>query len=105
MKPGHFLVAGLAALAAAIRGEEPALWKVQELIAAKKYVELMACQGTQRRLRSHNKGLIASTKDHSNLCIAEGRLNDSGAAQREKYLKTAWGKRYIKTRLWRYLTG
>jgi len=24
---------------------------------------------------------------------------------REKYLKSAWGKRYIKTRLRRYLTG
>ena len=24
---------------------------------------------------------------------------------REKYLKTAWGKRYIKGRLRRYLTG
>jgi len=32
-------------------------------------------------------------------------LNQSDAAQREKYLKTAWGKRYIKTTLRRYLTG
>jgi hypothetical protein len=35
MKPGHFLVAGLAAAAAAIGGEEPALWKVQKLICFK----------------------------------------------------------------------
>ena len=49
MKSGHFLVAGTAVMAAAIGGEEPALWKVQTLIASKKYVELMACQGTQKR--------------------------------------------------------
>lgn len=27
------------------------------------------------------------------------------ATKREKYLKTAWGKRYIKSRLASYLTG
>lgn len=30
--------------------------------------------------------------------------NESDAAQREKYLKTGWEKRYIKNRLRRYLT-
>jgi putative endonuclease len=35
----------------------------------------------------------------------EGCLSEGDAAQREKYLKSAWGKRYIKTRLRRYLTG
>ena len=35
----------------------------------------------------------------------EGCLNESDAAQREKYLKSAWGKRYLKGRLRRYLTG
>jgi putative endonuclease len=34
-----------------------------------------------------------------------GCLNRSDAAQREKYLKSAWGKRYLKGRLRRYLTG
>ncbi len=29
----------------------------------------------------------------------EGCRNESDTAQREKYLKTAWGKRYIKNRL------
>src|SRR6266487_3136789 len=59
------------------------------------------------RLQAHNKGLIASTKRRKpfELVYWEGCLNDSDAAQREKYLKTAWGKRYIKTRLRRYLTG
>jgi putative endonuclease len=59
------------------------------------------------RLQAHNKGLIASTKGRRpfELVYWEGCLNESDAAQREKYLKTAWGKRYIKTRLRRYLTG
>jgi len=59
------------------------------------------------RLHSHNKALIASTKRRIpfEFVYWEGCLNDSDAAQREKYLKTAWGKRYIKTRLRRYLTG
>jgi len=35
----------------------------------------------------------------------EGCLNQTDATHREKYLKTAWGKRYVKTRLRNYLTG
>jgi putative endonuclease len=61
----------------------------------------------QDRLQLHNKGLVSSTKRRApfELVYWEGCLNESDAAQREKYLKTAWGKRYIKTRLRRYLTG
>jgi len=59
------------------------------------------------RLQTHNKGLVSSTKHRIPLELIywEGCLNESDAAQREKYLKTAWGKRYIKGRLRRYLTG
>lgn len=59
------------------------------------------------RLQLHNKGVIRSTKKRTPLQLVywEGCLNESDAAQREKYLKTAWGKRYIKIRLRRYLTG
>ena len=59
------------------------------------------------RLQAHNKGLVASTKRRVPLELIywEGCLNESDAAQREKYLKSAWGKRYIKGRLRRYLTG
>jgi putative endonuclease len=35
----------------------------------------------------------------------EGCLNQTDATQREKYLKSAWGKRYIRNRLRNYLTG
>ena len=59
------------------------------------------------RLRMHNDGLVTSTKRRAPLDLIywEGCLNRSDAAQREKYLKSAWGKRYLKSRLRRYLTG
>jgi len=58
------------------------------------------------RLETHNAGLVTSTRlQPLELIYWEGCLNRSDAAQREKYLKTAWGKRYLKTRLRRYLTG
>jgi putative endonuclease len=59
------------------------------------------------RLQLHNQGLVPSTKKRVpfQLVYWEGCLDERDAAQREKYLKTAWGKRYIKTRLRRYLTG
>jgi putative endonuclease len=59
------------------------------------------------RLQMHNSGKVPSTMRRVpfELIYWEGCLNESDAAQREKYLKTAWGKRYIKGRLRRYLTG
>ena len=59
------------------------------------------------RLLAHNKGQVPSTKRRIPLELIywEGCLNEGDAAQREKYLKSAWGKRYIKGRLRRYLTG
>jgi putative endonuclease len=59
------------------------------------------------RVQQHNNGLVTATKQRApfELVYWEGCLNESDAAQREKYLKSAWGKRYIKTRLRRYLTG
>jgi len=59
------------------------------------------------RLLAHNNGQVASTKRRVPLELIywEGCLNEGDAAQREKYLKSAWGKRYIKGRLRRYLTG
>ena len=59
------------------------------------------------RLQTHNRGLVTSTKKRTpfELVYWEGCLNTSDAARREKYLKSAWGKRYIKGRIRRYLTG
>ena len=59
------------------------------------------------RLQTHNRGLVTSTKNRTpfELVYWEGCLNASDAAQREKYLKSAWGKRFIRGRIRRYLTG
>ncbi len=59
------------------------------------------------RLEAHNKGMVLSTRLRIpfELISWEGCLNQADATQREKYLKTAWDKRYIKNRLRNYLTG
>lgn len=59
------------------------------------------------RIDAHNTGLVTSTKRRAPLELIywEGCLDRRDAAQREKYLKSAWGKRYLKTRLRHYLTG
>ncbi len=55
----------------------------------------------QTRLQAHNKGIVPSTgrRKPFELVYWEGYSNENDAARREKYLKTAWGKRYVKTRL------
>ena len=59
------------------------------------------------RLKMHKTGKIASTKNRLpiDLVYYEACLNQQDATHREKYLKTAWGKRFVKTRLRNYLTG
>jgi putative endonuclease len=59
------------------------------------------------RLEARNKGAIAPTKKRIPLELAywEGCLDQADGTQREKYLKSAWGKRYIKNRLRHYLMG
>ncbi|MGA9365315.1 MAG: GIY-YIG nuclease family protein [Bacteroidota bacterium] len=59
------------------------------------------------RLRQHNSGKVVSTRTRlpMKLVYWEGCLAQKDATTREKYLKTAWGKRYIKNRLENYLTG
>lgn len=59
------------------------------------------------RVRQHNEGQVTSTKKRVpfELLYWKGCLNQSDTGQREKYLKSAWGKRYIKSRLRRYLAG
>jgi putative endonuclease len=61
----------------------------------------------KRRLDDHNDGKVPSTQHRIPLKLVywEGCLNQQDATKREKYLKTAWGKRYIKNRLKQYLTG
>ncbi|MDA3779674.1 MAG: GIY-YIG nuclease family protein [Bacteroidales bacterium] len=59
------------------------------------------------RFELHQKGQVESTKNRRPLKLIyfEAFLNQQDATHREKYLKTAWGKRYIKNRLKNYLTG
>jgi len=59
------------------------------------------------RINEHNSGKVISTKNRIPLELVywEGCLNQQDATARENYLKTTWGKRYIKTRIKNYLTG
>lgn len=59
------------------------------------------------RLLQHNRGLVPSTRNRIPLELIywEGCLNQKDATTRERYLKSSWGKRYLKSRLKNYLTG
>ena len=59
------------------------------------------------RLLQHNSGKVCSTKERSplELIYYEACTEERDAFRREKYLKTAYGKRYIKTRCKNYFTG
>lgn len=61
----------------------------------------------RRQITEHHEGKVQSTKTRRPLKLVywEGCLNQPDAARREKYLKSAWGKRYLKNRLKNYLTG
>ena len=60
----------------------------------------------RKRLSFHNEVKVQSTKNRRPLKLVyfEGSLNQQDATKREKYLKTSWGKRYIKSRMGNYLT-
>ena len=59
------------------------------------------------RIDEHIKGRVESTKRRLpvKLIYFEGCLYQQDATKREKYLKTTYGKRYIKNRLINYFTG
>jgi len=58
-----------------------------------------------RRVEEHNSGRVYSTKRRIPLKIVyfEFCLNIDDAIHREKYLKTTYGKRYLKNRLKHFL--
>lgn len=58
----------------------------------------------KRRIIEHNTGKSTSTKYRLPLKLIyfEGCFNKKDAMKREKYLKTSYGKRYIKNRLRNY---
>ena len=59
------------------------------------------------RFEQHQNGLIKSTKNRIPLKLVyyEVCLNQQDATHREKYLKTYYGKMFIRNRLKSYLTG
>ncbi|MBC8555812.1 MAG: GIY-YIG nuclease family protein [Candidatus Brocadiales bacterium] len=58
-----------------------------------------------RRLNEHTKGEVKSTKYRLpvELVYYECCLNQQDATHREKYLKSTYGKRFLKNRLKNYL--
>ena len=61
----------------------------------------------RRRITEHQTGAVPSTRNRQplELIYYEACLSQADATKREKYLKSSWGKRYIKNRLEDYLTG
>jgi len=61
----------------------------------------------RNRLALHHAGKVPSTKNRRpfKLVYYEACLNEQDAFRREKYLKTTYGKRYLKLRCRSYFTG
>jgi putative endonuclease len=64
-------------------------------------------QNLKLRFEQHQNGLVDSTKNRRPLKLIyfEACLNQQDATHREKYLKTQFGKMFLKNRLKSYLTG
>jgi len=52
----------------------------------------------RKRILEHNKGMVKSTKKKIplKLIYAEFFINQADAFQREKFLKTGWGRNFLK---------
>ena len=61
----------------------------------------------KNRVEAHNSGKVESTQKRLpfELVYYEACVNDKDAFRREKYLKTTYGRRYLKNRLRAYFTG
>ncbi len=59
----------------------------------------------EKRMEEHNSGISRATKGRMPLKLIyyEFCLNLKDAMKRERYLKTTWGKRYIKNRISNYM--
>lgn len=66
-----------------------------------------ATRDLRARVEQHEAGTVQSTTNRRPLELVyyEACRSQADSFKREKYLKTAWGKRYLKTRLSGYLTG
>ena len=61
----------------------------------------------RQRLKEHSSKLVKSTRNRLpfELIYYEACLNQTDAFHRESYLKTTYGRRYLKNRLKGYFTG
>jgi len=59
----------------------------------------------QNRLKRHNDGLVESTKFRRPFKVVyyEACVNKDDAIRRERYLKSTYGKRYIRNRISNFL--
>jgi len=59
----------------------------------------------KRRLKEHNAGGVNSTKNRRPLKLIyyEACIDEEDTRQREKYLKSGMGKKYLRNRLKNYL--
>ena len=59
------------------------------------------CGDLRKRFSEHNSGKVESTKPRVpfDLVYYEACLDKEKAIKREKYFKTGFGRRYLKTRL------
>ena len=64
-------------------------------------------QNLELRFEQHKQGEVISTKERRPLKLVyfEASLSQEDATHREKYLKTHYGKSFIKKRLKSYFTG
>lgn len=64
-------------------------------------------EDVERRVKDHNNGRVFSTKYRRpfSLIYYEVSFNLDDALKREKYLKSTYGKRYIKNRVKNYLSS
>jgi len=62
-------------------------------------------QDLKQRIEQHTLGKVGTTRNRRPLKLVyyEACLDQADALHREKYLKTTWGKRYVKNRLRIYL--
>ncbi|MEK7527279.1 MAG: GIY-YIG nuclease family protein [Patescibacteria group bacterium] len=64
-------------------------------------------ENLKSRLEQHKSGQVTSTRDRRPLKLVyyEACLDKRDATHREKYLKTHFGKLFLKNRIKSYLTG
>jgi putative endonuclease len=60
----------------------------------------------RKRFKEHNSNKVFSTKERGpfELIYYEAYINEQDARIREKYLKSGFGRRYLKNRLKRFLS-